>query len=91
MPEKRDWRKFNDLTTGRVGAGACVLGAYLYVFGGMSQDGSLLTSIEKLSTDLDMWSFLKVILPVPLYDFQLSVSKNEKVYILGGQTDRSNG
>lgn len=64
--EQKDWKQYSCMTVARESPGLCIIGNYLYAFGGLSAQGTLLNSIERLNLEFDMWSYTKMTLPLPL-------------------------
>lgn len=81
---KKDWKRYSDMTVARVSPGLCVLGSYLYAFGGTSAQQGNLVTVERLSTEFDMWSYVKMTLPVPLHGISVHQVKQDFLIVFGG-------
>ena len=71
----------------RINPGCCTFGTnYVYVFGGRGTDpkAEFYDSIERLNTDLNLWSFIKVRLPSKLCNLYAFPIKSDYIIILGG-------
>ena len=71
----------------RINPGCCTFGHnYVYVFGGRGADpkADFYDSIERLNTDLNLWSFVKIRLPSKLCNLYAFPVKNDFILILGG-------
>ena len=71
----------------RVNPGCCTFGQnYIYVFGGRThvEDDDFLCSIERLNTDLNLWSYVKIKLPTPLCNLFAFTVKQDYILLLGG-------
>ena len=71
----------------RINPGCCTFEKqYVYVFGGRSADARapFYDSIERLNTDLNLWSFVKIKLPEQLCNLYAFTVKKDYILILGG-------
>ena len=71
----------------RINPGCCTFEKqYVYVFGGRSADAraDFYDSIERLNTDLNLWSFIKIRLPEKLCNLYAFTVKKDYILILGG-------
>ena len=85
--EQRKWKKYSQMNVERINPGCCTFGHnYVYVFGGRGTDpkADFYDSIERLNTDLNLWSFVKVRLPSKLCNLYAFPVKNDYILILGG-------
>ena len=85
--EQRTWKKHSQMNVERINPGCCTFGHnYVYVFGGRGTNpkDEFYDSIERLNTDLNLWSFIKVRLPSKLCNLYAFPVKNDYILILGG-------
>ncbi len=85
--EQRTWHQHSSMNVERINPGCCTFEKqYVYVFGGRSADAraDFYDSIERLNTDLNLWSFFKIRLPDKLSNMYAFTVKNDYIMILGG-------
>ena len=85
--EQSLWRKHSSMNVERINPGCCTFEKqYVYVFGGRSADAraDFYDSIERLNTDLNLWSFIKIRLPEKLCNLYAFTVKKDYILILGG-------
>lgn len=80
------WETVADMNIARINPGACSVGAsYVYIFGGRSQGEEFYDTIERYNVELNLWSVLRVTLPVSLCNlFCFTFLKEDRIVILGG-------
>jgi hypothetical protein len=84
--EAKDWVHVADMNIARINPGACSTGQrYIYVFGGRSQGEEFYDTIERYNVDLNLWSVLRVTMPVGLCNLHcFTFLKEDRIVILGG-------
>lgn len=84
--ETKDWVHVADMNIARINPGACSTGQrYIYVFGGRSQGEEFYDTIERYNVDLNLWSVLRVTMPVGLCNLHcFTFLKEDRIVILGG-------
>lgn len=84
--ETKDWVHVADMNIARINPGACSTGQrYIYVFGGRSQGEEFYDTIERYNVDLNIWSVLRVTMPVGLCNLHcFTFLKEDRIVILGG-------
>ena len=75
LVEEEKWTQtIPPMSTRRYRPGVLLLKNYLFVFGGLDEDGeTLLDSFEVLNIEENQWSSGRGLLPQPLYNFKLGV------------------
>ena len=71
----------------RINPGCCTFEKqYVYVFGGRGADvrADFYDSIERLNTDLNLWSYIKIRLPEKLCNLYAFTVKQDYILVLGG-------
>lgn len=87
------------MNVGRYSASCCTFDSkYIYVFGGRSNYGEILSSIEMIDTEFILasvprmqtsWKLLKLTLPFCAYDIFSQQIDSGTVLIMGGKTNTS--
>ncbi len=81
-----EWEMLTSMRYPRFSHSSALLGDTIYVFGGISHRGSILSSVEKYCIPENRWfSNREDELPIPLYQHQTVVS-GQNIYIIGGRT-----
>jgi N-acetylneuraminic acid mutarotase len=85
------WEYVADMNIARINPGACSAGSsYIYAFGGRSQGEEFYDTIERYNVELNLWSVLRVTLPVALCNlYCFTFLKEDRIVILGGLKKRS--
>ena len=87
------WRGAPPLATARVGVGVAALGGAVYVAGGMSHTGQLLTSVEMLDPHTRTWApvapLLNVSGPTPGRYLHVLVMMDKQLWSIGGSIRQS--
>lgn len=85
-PIDRIWQTARPMVAARLGAAAAAVGGWLYVFGGLGEEGKALASAERLDPEANLWE------PLPRMAtpraFPAAVAAAGRVYALGGGVGR---
>jgi len=82
--ETDTWKRIPDMVTPRKNASACALSAdTIYVFGGTSQVETVDT-VEQFSISTNVWTMLRVRLPMPVAFLTTFKVSNSEIIIMGG-------
>jgi len=88
-----EWKQLAPMNKARINSGSCTFGKnMLYVFGGRSTSpnaSDFYNSIERLNTDLNLWSYVEVKLPTPLCNVFAFPVQQDYIIIMGGLTRNS--
>lgn len=84
--ETKDWMNVAEMNIARINAGACSTGQrFIYVFGGRSQGEEFYDTIERYNVELNIWSVLRVTMPIGLCNlYCFTFLKEDRIVILGG-------
>ena len=83
-PVTNNWRIEPELNFERQSASACSFGSRIFVMGGISQNGTYLSSVESISTGSNAWQNLTN-LPESKYNGD-AVVLNDKAYVMAGSS-----
>ena len=76
-------RKHSTMIQGRTNFGVCLIGDFLYVVGGQSQNGNLLSSCERLNLVTKEWRSLAEC-EVPLKGCEICTDTEDLIWRFGG-------
>ena len=76
------WSIGRNMLTPRAGAAAAAIDEYIYVAGGLLEDGTIADVVEIYDTENNTWE-TGTPLPVPLYNTAMA-AVDDKLYVMGG-------